>query len=250
MATQRASSTTAVNRIDIISSGKTAGHRQEKPYQTQPRYASSQNLRTQHSHQDRDSERPMPQRTPKRAHSFTSPTRKSHTELQQSEPTNTVTDYPVHRPPQQYPLRGTTSMQELQPGHRTATTDRHSKQTAGHLSKSLSVRNVSTGNHGSHVSTAGPNLIHQQVYNTGMSHSVQTLPIGRSSDRYRGHHGDGRSQRHVRNQVSDYVFVYVLCFIGSVLINRKYNSITRGFPREFPVQLYIVYYIEQAAYNG
>ena len=141
-------------------------------------------------------------------------------------------------------------MQELQPGHRTATTDRHSKQTAGHLSKSLSVRNVSTGNHGSHVSTAGPNLIHQQVYNTGMSHSVQTLPIGRSSDRYRGHHGDGRSQRHVRNQVSDYVFVYVLCFIGSVLINRKYNSITRGFPREFPVQLYIVYYIEQAAYNG
>ncbi len=199
MTTQRASSTTEVHRIGITSSGKAAGHRQERSYQTQPRYASSQNIstvKTQHNHhQDRDSERPVSQRTPKRSRSFTSPTRKSQTE-QQSEPMSTVTDYPVHRPPQ-YPLRGTTSMQELQPGHRTATTDRHSKQS-GHLSKSLSVRNVSTGNH-----VSGPNLIHQQVYNTGISHSVQTLPIGRPSDRHRGHHHDGRSQRHVRNQVSE-----------------------------------------------
>ena len=88
--------------------------------------------------------------------------------------TSSVTDYPVHRQPQQYPLRGTTSMQELQPGYQASGTGRPSRQS-GHLSKSLSVRNVSSGSHGSHSAT-GPSLIQQQVYTTGMSHSTQTLP--------------------------------------------------------------------------
>ncbi len=194
--TKRAASTTEVHRVGVsTSSDKTMGYQQEQSRHTQPRYASSQNIRSTHTtQQDRD--KPKTQRTPKRSKSFTSPTR---TDQQHAEITSSVTDYPVHRPAQQYPLRGTTSMQELQPGYQAATTGRPPRQT-GHLSKSSSVRNVSSGSHGNHLSTKDPSLIHQQVYSTGISYSTQTLP-SRPSSRHHGH-PHGQPQRHARNQVS------------------------------------------------
>lgn len=189
---KRASSTTEVHRVGVTSSEKNLEYNHKR---TQPRYASSQNIHSTHAtHRDQDS---RPPRAPKRSSSFTSPTQnKSEQPL---DLTSSVTDYPVHRQPQQYPLRGTTSMQELQPGYQASGTGRPSRQS-GHLSKSLSVRNVSSGSHGSHSAT-GPSLIQQQVYTTGMSHSTQTLP-SRTTNKHRGYYGDGRSQRNTRSQVS------------------------------------------------